>query len=444
MKMQKIGVWGLGVVGKSVIRFLISRGITPSVLARQCSKDDKDFLEQYSLPFYPEDVLEEFLEIHDCIIPSPGIDLRPYTKYAHKWLCELDIFSKYNTTPCIAITGTIGKTSLTHLLHQVLAHAHQTTILGGNIGTGMLDTIAQSGNYTLLELSSFQLEHSKQFAPDLAVITNIYPNHLDRHGTLREYQQAKFNLLRYQTAQQQALVPLDLYQELTHAFPHRTFSFFSVNIPSFAVPETHIVYYINNGYVIKQTSHTQKKLIATEQFPQISFASNWLILTSILDILSCTSEIITPTHRYELPQHRVSTPYVYQGISFYNDSKSTLMQATLAAVAKIPVKPILLLGGLSKGVDRIQQLPLLKNSIKQLACFGKEAQHLAQAATTIDIPASAHDTLDAAFTNALALAKPGDAILLSPGGSSYDLFADYQERGAYFEELVKKYGAQKY
>jgi len=443
MNTKKIGVWGLGVAGKSVINFLQHTHIKPTILAQNYSSADTEYIEQNKLAYCRHNAVHEFLENHDTIIPSPGIDLRPYAAYAHKWMFEVDLFQQHNTIPCIAITGTIGKTSLTHLLGQVLANAQTKILLGGNIGIGMLDLLigAPPADYMVLELSSFQLEHAKLFAPDIAVITNIYPNHLDRHGTLEHYCQAKYAILAQQKNQQQALLPIELYDSATAAFPHRTFSFFSTHTPAHDLKHTY--YYIDNNMVIKKTSEQTQSLISISQFPALSFITNWLILTSILDMLSLDAHaIIMPHALYNLPQHRMDNPIIYQEISFYNDSKSTLMQSTIAAVDKMHTPPLLLLGGLSKGVDRVTLLPLLKDRVKGLICFGKEAAHLAAAARTIDISASAHVTLDEAFNTALTHAQKGDCILLSPGGSSYDLFSDYKERGAYFEELVKKYGAQ--
>jgi UDP-N-acetylmuramoylalanine--D-glutamate ligase len=229
---------------------------------------------------------------------------------------------------------------------------------------------------------------------------------------------------------------------VTTTFRERTFSFFSLTQSAHSTKHAH--YFIKNDYIVKQTETETLPLIMLEQLPSLSFTLNWVILVGILDMLSLDpSQVITKGSSYHLPEHRIDTPLIAHGLYFYNDSKSTLMQATLAAVAKMETKPILLLGGLSKGVDRRELLPLLKNKIKKLVCFGKEAEELAHAAQTIDISASAHATLDEAFTAALTSAQKNDCILLSPGGSSYDLFTDYKARGTHFEELVKQYGEKK-
>lgn len=442
MNTKKIGVWGLGVVGKSVITFLRNQHITPAVINKNYSHEELVFLEENNIPAYMQEKdLDFFLDTHDTIIASPGIDLRPYARHVHKWATEIDLFYSHTTTPIIAITGTLGKTSLTTLLAHLLQSAQVPVAVGGNIGTGMLDLLqAPESAYILLELSSFQLEHSKQFAPHLAIITNIYPNHLDRHSTLHEYLQAKFHVLKYQTNRNQALLPFELYEHVTKQFPDRSFSFFSLQQPE-NMSSSHTYYYTHNNQVIQQTAHQKKSLISMSAFPESSFVINWIMLTAILDLLNLNpAEIIKNNGKCPLPEHRVDVPIIKHGIAFYNDSKSTIIESTYAAVTKIaPHKPILLLGGLSKGVDRTQSLHLFKDKVQFLVCFGAEATTLAHAATTIDIPTSCHATLEEAFNAALSHAHQGDHILLSPGGSSFDLFADYKARGKRFEELIDRY-----
>src|SRR5690606_28349772 len=141
--------------------------------------------------------LNTFLENNSYIIPSPGINVYPYASFAHKWLAELDLFNSEYKKPIIAITGTVGKTSVTHLLDQLLQKYTQRVLTGGNIGIGMLDLLSHPENtdVSLLEVSSFQLELCKSFAPDLAIWTTFSENHLDRHETIDKYFDAKYRIL---------------------------------------------------------------------------------------------------------------------------------------------------------------------------------------------------------------------------------------------------------
>lgn len=441
---QKIGVWGFGIVGKSALQFLLNNTYTPLLLSEDYTPEDIVFLKRNNICYYKQSTdLHHFLETCDKIIVSPGIDTRQYSSYSHKWITEADILYKSLSTPIIAVTGTIGKTSLTTLLEQILSAAHYSIAIGGNIGTGMLDLIPlKKENYVLLELSSFQLEHCASFAPYLAIITNIYPNHLDRHGTFEQYKEAKFTLFKHQKENGHALIPLELYDSLPQHF--RSFYFFSLKKPQVFPHAHHTYYYIENEHVYKKTALKKEPLIAIECFPDTSFLINWVIVTAALDILGISlHECLKNPISLTLPDHRLGKPIVHNGIFFYNDSKSTIIEATYGAIEKIsPHIPYLIFGGLSKGVDRTTSLIFLKNKIKKLICFGKEAELLAQHAALLDIPASYHDTLEEAFNATVALVQKDDHILFSPGGSSFDLFSDYKARGKRFEELIKSYVQQ--
>src|SRR5579872_6602560 len=166
MKQEKsVGIWGFGIVGKSADNYLLKAGTPVEVLdKRTLTSQEKAFLRERGIPFYGPQDLTAFLERNDAILPSPGIDLRPYAHYRHKWIAELDLFARNYHHPIIAVTGSIGKTSVTHLLSTLLqAHGIQLAT-GGNIGTAMLDLLANPSTMALLEVSSFQLELTKTFA----------------------------------------------------------------------------------------------------------------------------------------------------------------------------------------------------------------------------------------------------------------------------------------
>ena len=195
---KKIGIWGLGIVGKSAVRYFHQKKYTLEVLdKREPTAQEQEFLAQLHVPWYTQDQLIPFLERNDAILPSCGIDLRPYAKFEHKWLSELDLFGKECSKPIIAITGSVGKTTVTHLLSQLIAANGKKVFTGGNIGVGLLESIdaANQADIIVLEVSSFQLERCKSFAPHCAITTNIFANHLDRHGTFEDYVNSKMKIV---------------------------------------------------------------------------------------------------------------------------------------------------------------------------------------------------------------------------------------------------------
>lgn len=433
-----IGIWGLGIVGCSAIRFFSRLGIRIRVMEKKIlSPNEIHMLRNHNAELHTGDI-ESFLQAYDYILPSPGIDLRPYyAEYHHKFITELDIFQHYYKNPVIAITGSVGKTSITHILSLILTQAHKKIATGGNIGTGMLDLIgSNTDEYAVLEVSSFQLEHSKKFSPDLALWTNLYANHLDRHDTFENYFLAKLKVLKNQTNQQQSLVPYELAEHIRRALPNRSFNFFTQELPAnLTLHEQDTLYYLKNNTLIKMYDGVHHTVRPLSSLPPITYPGNWLIIAAALDILKITAPF--EEFDYTIPAHRLEKVATVNNIHFYDDSKATIPQSTLAAVQQLhDHRLILFLGGVSKGVDRSSLIAQLPSSIKHIFCFGKEADQLHAWCTARQIPASAHATLQEAFDQCIKKAEEHDHVLFSPAGASFDLYSNYQERGNQFKKLV--------
>lgn len=441
MYSKKIGIWGCGIVGKSVARYLHKHGYQLGMLEKRAlSQEEKTLLATCNITLFTEEQKKEFFDGYDCIIPSAGIDLRPYAEHAHKWLSEVDLFFQLYGRPTIAITGTVGKTSVTHLLTALLRQLGASTAMGGNIGSGLLDLLDEDSENAVLELSSFQLELIRHYAPQLAIITNLSENHLDRHGTYHEYFLAKYQILRYQTASHKALLPAELYQQM-RAQPEmhaRALSFFSNRRPKNITDERYTLYYFNDaGHAVKEHNGSQSIAVLAQSVPELSYPINWLIVYAALDMLGYA----IPQHRAShaaLPHHRLEYVGRSAHIDFYNDSKSTVPVSTLAALEYLSPKPvILLLGGISKGIDREPFIRQLVGRTVRIHCFGAEAAALHTYAQRNGIASSVHATLEDAFAQAVENANAHDQILFSPAGASYDLYKNFEERGTAFLKLVK-------
>ncbi len=452
---KRVGIWGYGVVGRSTLRYLVSAKAQISVYdQKELSIEQQQEIQTAQAKLYKPHELEQFLTENDYLIPSGGIDLRKHEAIGPKLLAELDLFcdswrTSTKPAPIIGITGTVGKTSVTHLLSEILkAHGYRVAT-GGNIGVGLFDLLQEKGSsdYAVLELSSYQLDLCRTYAPDLAIITNLHPNHLDRHGSAEAYQNAKGKIFTLQTADQKAIAPLELLPWLRTLTPEKTYAWFVDHRPaeqelsqlttneSLSFLDSEKIWSLSKLYNGARTTMT------LAQIPALSFPINWALIHAALTELGIKFKQESLT-QLSLPDHRFSCIATHDGISFYNDSKSTVVEATLAAVQALQPKPIILfLGGLSKGVDRTSALAQFKPySIKHIVCFGKEADELAQACATHAIPASAYPTLEAAFTACTrTIATSGDHVLFSPAGASFDLFASYKARGQRFKELVADY-----
>jgi len=448
---KKIGVWGYGVVGKSAIRYLSPYAQQLTVYdQKNLASAAQDALAPAAIKIYSPDALVQFLQDNDYIVPSPGIDLRPYGNYKDKFITELDLFIDAWQKPIVSITGSIGKTTVTHVLSHLLQAADKQVATGGNIGTGMLDLLPsqEKSDYAVLELSSFQLEDYHARGPELAIITNIYPNHLDRHGSFEAYCAAKYKMVAQQGATGKALLPFALMHQVRHAVPTKqSFSFFADELPTTALltglrPEDTLYYYTPEKLLMQL--HAGKHTQLTQQAaPPLTFVTNLLILQTALALLDLDPHIGAPQLvGCSLPAHRLAAIALHDGIEFYNDSKATIPEAMLAAVKKLAGNPILLfLGGVSKGVDRTQSIAELQHAgLKHVFCFGKEAEALQAMCAANNIPATNYTDLQSAFATCLQqYAVAGDKVLFSPAGASFDLFTDYQARGNEFAKLVETY-----
>ena len=379
------------------------------------------------------------------LLSAPALTPVQYAQFAEKFIAEFDLLRASYKKPIVAITGSVGKTTVTHLLAHIIRSYDPRWWVGGNIGNGVLDLLAMQDETegAITEVSSFQLDQCTMFAPDLAIITNIYPNHLDRHGSFQKYVAAKAKILSQQTEDQVAIIPLSLKSQLNLEKVHSSVHFFSMTNPCQEamkeLPGTSILFYIEDDRIKAYNDGKTITLVDIKKLPSISFLENWLIICAVLFISQLpVDNLIELVANLPLPEHRLEHVATINGIDFYNDSKGTTTAATLAAVQKLKTRPvILILGGLGKGVDRTDLIKQLKDNVKAIVCFGNEREPLACSCHTQNIPCDITETLDQAVQACMAMAVPGDQIVLSPAGTSYDQFKNFEERGNFFKQCVK-------
>lgn len=270
LQTKKIGIWGFGIVGKAALNYFQNQNKKNQIMimdSRELTQQENDLIKKIGGTIINQKECKKFLEENDIILASPGVDFSNYREYSNKLITELDIFSYENTKHVTAITGTIGKTSITHLL-STLINKNEPIKTGGNIGIGMLNLLEKSdAKKIILEISSFQLEYCKLFAPDLAIWTNFYPNHLDRHRTIEEYFKAKYTVLKYQREDQHSLVPLELAEKIVHENAHNssykgTLHFFSNQKPCLHtytwLPSKSSLFWLENSTIVHYTNNEKK------------------------------------------------------------------------------------------------------------------------------------------------------------------------------------------
>lgn len=449
---KKIGIWGFGVVGKSALIFFDQYNLEQITILNNKSIELPTSKNVIQIVMQDDTTIINFLENNDYVLVSPGIPLHDYQNYKHKFISELDLFYQNNVIPTIAITGSLGKTSITTLLSKILQTMNVHAVAAGNIGYPMLSLVTPALqqdsikiDYIVLELSSFQLQQACNVAPDLAIITNLYDNHLDHHTSMQEYFDSKCNIFINQNTNQIALLPYELLNQIIQKIEiKKKWAFFSstkLTDEEYNAISDHTVYYLDNKKIYKNQKSQIIQICDISKFQSITFDTNWLIIIAALDLQQINLELLEQvTHQLEIPDHRLQKIASWHGSDFYNDSKSTVWQATLQAINCMDSKPIkLFLGGLSKGADRTPLLQAIQGQNIEIYAFGKEADIIAQICTQLNIKHRAHATLEESFNICVSNIKIPSNILFSPAGSSYDLFDNYMQRGSVFTDLVKKH-----
>ncbi len=429
LKNKKIGIWGFGVVGQSVFNYVKKLTDYVQIL------DQKQHSDMPVIIQTPE-TIQNFLEENDYIIPSPGIILHDYEMYRHKFLCELDLFIPNYHGRTIAITGTAGKTTVTDFIAQSIPNS----IAAGNIGFAMLDVLNLNPQPTtvVLELSSYQLQYANKFAPDIAIWTNFFPNHLDHHKDINEYFAAKCNILKFQNKNQKAIVPQELFEQIFKTIKYQGQLFvYSLSKPE-NIKDIPAFYLENNDLILWEHGQTKTIFSNFNTLPKTTFPQNWITIIASLYLANQNFSSLDFNDHKPQP-HRVEYVSTYKNITIYNDSKSTIQESTKQALTLFTNKKIaLILGGMSKGANRetlMKYIAEQKNITPFI--FGKEKEMLAHFCDKHQLTYFTFETLDEVLKEFVKQYTNFDILLFSPAGSSFDQFKNYQDRGEKFKLSVK-------
>lgn len=443
---KKIGIWGIGLTGRSAANYFQKQGYQVWGMDRAIKTNPEKFAD-LSFTVCDESEFEKFFEYSDYIFSSGGVEIETnYAKFKSKWIHEIDFFQKEYRGRIIGITGSFGKSSITTIITHLLKSASFDAVYGGNIGIPSFELLKQNTDtkIAVLEISSFQLEHIASFAPSIAIITNICPNHLDRHKTFDNYVTAKLKILQFQSENDQALLPLSLRPLLIEKSLERPlYSYFIDHEPTKIdlnyADDKKLFYVTNNKIFMIQNKHKNCIADISDLF-DTSFPLNWVISVATLHLMNIScKDLKSASFELKLPEHRFELVGTREDITFFNDSKSTVPETTIAAVNALKNKQknvVLFIGGLSKGVDRSILIQQLSGNVSYIHCFGKEAEQLASFCAAHAIPHTKNDTLEEAFQACIIHLQKNDQVLFSPAGSSYDLFANFIERGKTFKKLV--------
>lgn len=444
-KGSKCVVIGLGASGMAAVRFLHDRGMRVAVSEsrprEQIARGDLAVLRELEVAIETGGHSEAFFRDAALVVPSPGVPLDlPVIAAARRAGAavagELALAVGLINAPVIAVTGSNGKTTVTSLIGHLLRTAGRDVFVGGNIGTPVLDYIRGGGeaDAVVLELSSFQLERAGSFRPDIALLLNITPDHLDRHGTLAQYAGAKKRIFANQGREDAVIVGADdplVMDGGTGAAG--TVLRFGCNPASESLV---------TGSGVSLNAMIGGKKVAERYFlegtPLASLVNrlNAAAAIAAVRLCGCAPEEIGPgLATFVPPAHRMALVAEIDGVRYVDDSKGTNMGAVAAALAGSGDRVILIAGGRNKGSDFSLLAPAVARHVRHLVLIGEAAGVMAEQLGAL-APVTLAGSMEDAVRRAAGLARPGDTVLLSPACASFDMFRGYAERGKFFQQAV--------
>ena len=444
---KSVAVVGYGVSNAPLTELLLSHGCNVTVRdkrTRDSFSDAEVLLERSAKLRLGDTYLDELNE--DVIFRTPGLhpftpELQNAVKNGSILTSEMEAF--FAVCPChtIAITGSDGKTTTSTLIATLLKESGHTVYLGGNIGTPLLDKVPKMkpNHFAVLELSSFQL-HSMKCKPEIAVITNISPNHLDVHPTIEDYVNAKKNIFAMQDKADRLVLNADDPHTAEFASEAKSnISYFSyghsVESGSFCVDE---LLYSAKDYEVHEIMPTAGILI-----PGVHNVENYMAAYAATAGYITDSAFRKVAKTFPGVAHRIELIRERNGVKFYNDSIASSPTRTIAGLRCFnKVKPILIAGGHDKHIPFDDLGTEIVERVKALYLTGETAERIKAAVLNtpgynrLTLPIYIIDDFREAVLTAADSAKEGDVVILSPACSSFDKFKNFVERGNTFRSII--------
>ena len=453
MKNKRVLVVGLGKSGLAAAHFLKAQGARVTVsdarpatlIAEMPSLLDEGFMVEAGshglLTFRRQDL----------IVVSPGVPsnvpvLTQVRAMGAHIIGELELGSQYLQGEMVAVTGSNGKTTTTTLIGEILKAAGRPTLVGGNIGFPVTAMVEHSTPQTVsvIEVSSFQLETVETFKPRIALVLNITPDHLDRHGTFEAYAALKARITEFQTAED--FLVLNGEDKDTQMVAAKTgpkgrgaqIYWFSARRP---MKQGTFVHGESILFVPREGAKAEPVMPVAE-IPLVGAhnVENVLAAVCAARLAGVASETIRVAVRgFKAVEHRLEFVREVGGVAYYNDSKATNVDATIKAVEAFVGGIYLILGGKDKGSDYRVLEPLLRERVKTVITIGSAAEKIERQLDGV-VKIERAETLERAVAFAHAAAVAGDTVLLAPACASFDQFENYEQRGRVFKELVQGLG----
>ena len=376
----------------------------------------------------------------DLIVPSPGVPaddkflMLAKSKGITVW-SEIELAYRFLEGKLIGITGSNGKTTTTTLVHHILKAGAMRAYLAGNVGTPLISEVEKmdAGSVAVAELSSFQLELTEKFRPNIGALLNLTPDHLDRHKTMEAYAAAKARIFANQTELDAAILNADDAASAKYAPKKPQVFWFSrkKHVMQGACLQGEEIVVAHHGKMEPVMKVAEIPLAGAHNVENVLAA---VILARLAGVDSAT--IAKAVKSFAGVEHRLEFVADIHGVRYYNDSKATNVDATLKALDAFPGRILVILGGKDKGSDyTVLQKPLRERAILALLIGAAADKIEKQIAGSVAIERAG--TLERSVEAASLAARAGDVVLLAPACASFDQFENYEQRGRVFKELVR-------
>lgn len=431
---RNVDVIGLGVSNLPLIKILCNYDAKVTI----CDKNenvDRTLLEKYDVSYkLGEDYLENLAG--EVIFRTPGLNyfdenLEKAKENGSIITSEMEVF--FEVCPCkiIAITGSDGKTTTTTIIQKILEQMPVGVFVGGNIGTPLLEKIPKirKEDFCVVELSSFQLMSMKK-SPNVALITNITPNHLDMHKDMTEYVESKLNITKFQDENDKLILNLD--DEISKNIQTKA------DVQYFSMKEKADVY-LSGDDIIADGEFVMKKsdiLLAGEHnianyLSAIAVVKDFVSYDCIVDVAKTFNGV---THRMEFVRE-------FDGVKYYNDSIASSPTRAIAGLKAFSQKIVLIAGGYDKNLDYAPLAPIISEQVSKLVLVGATAEKILKEVRKInqEIEIFVLEDFTEAIKKSREISVKGDIVMMSPASASFDLFKNFMERGAKFKEIVNDF-----
>ncbi|MBX3244944.1 MAG: UDP-N-acetylmuramoyl-L-alanine--D-glutamate ligase [Acidobacteria bacterium] len=445
---RKILVLGAGRSGTSSARFVAERGGTVALHDRkpieEWSGEARSLKTTHNVGLLSGQIPSWLLDQIDLVVISPGISVNSVpARYVDRKdgevVGEVELAYRFLKGRVIGITGSNGKTTTTTLVGEILKDAGMDVLVGGNIGTPLLDlvSLAKEDTWVVTELSSFQLETIVDLRPRIAACLNVTPNHMDRYDLFSDYAAAKHRIFMNQTEEDLAVLNADDQVTSTWAEGLKAHvTFFSVK------KELDEGLFLRGSELISRANGKDKVLADREDILLRGLHNVENVLAAFAICLACgvsPDSMRRTVRNFKGVEHRMEFVAKINDVSYYNDSKATSVDAALKALEALSEsegKTVLLLGGRGKNAPYAPLIPLIESTVRTLVIYGEDGDNIAsQLKGTAEIIRA--ETMTEAVKFASGSAKAGDNVLLAPACASFDMFRSFEERGDSFRMAVK-------